>query len=136
MQDRLIDYLQIAGESGLDRRPCPGRHPDLSKHRGRKDADGLSRLHRCRSTILDDGWGGPGIGLGESNLRPERAHGAKSMWSWDNYINAHLSQLQKLIRLKKLGFELIDPEASTMVAGMAYYLSSTYGESWWSETRA
>lgn len=45
----------------------------------------------------------------------------------------HLSHLNKLVRLQELGFELVDPEQSGYIGGMAYFLSNTYGESWWEE---
>lgn len=51
----------------------------------------------------------------------------------DNILKLHLGHLQKLVRLQELGFELIDPKQSTYINGMAYFLSSTYGESWWEE---
>ena len=53
----------------------------------------------------------------------------------DNILKAHLIHFSKLVRLQELGFELVNPSESSYVAGMAYYLSSTYGKSWWDENR-
>lgn len=53
----------------------------------------------------------------------------------DSILKARLAHLQKLVRLKELDLELVDPEQSQGIGTMAYVLSSDYGESWWAENQ-